>query len=78
MEDIKTCDYIHKKWVIPIMLKGFLLFNCLIVGGYQIYKHASEWLKPEGLSFDFMALETPDLIQLEKDIKAELNFRKGK
>lgn len=66
-----------KIWIIPIMLGGCLLFNCLFVGGYQIYEAGKEWMHPK-VEFDFMALDTLELLDLKKQIEAEIKFRQTK
>lgn len=70
-----TKDFIHKRWAILLMLKGFVLFNCLFVGGYQFYKAGVDWFTPQPVIIDYMSIETADLIEMQKQINSELKFR---
>lgn len=75
MTEENTESYIHKKWVFYYMLKGCLLFNLLAIGGYHAYFYANQWLGSQGVEYDLMALDLPDLYKLADQIDEEIDFR---
>ena len=74
-----------RKYIISAIL-GWILLNCLIVGGYRIYIEAKDWTadakftalaqaEPDQLVMD---LNSESLVKLKTAIEAEQKFRKGK
>lgn len=58
-------------------VSGWILLNCVTVGGYQLWSAYKEWTAPLGLVINYQDLQLDDLKQIQKAVVAELKFRSG-